>query len=44
MLTVRLENCALVRHYTRVQQSWGPFLERPEKFSDPESYNKNLKP
>ena len=22
----------------------GPFLEGPEKFSDPESHNKNLKP
>ena len=24
--------------------SWGPFLEGPEKFSDPESHNKNLQP
>ena len=24
--------------------TWGPFLEGPEKFSDPESHNKNLQP
>ena len=23
---------------------WGPFLEGPEKFSGPESHNKNLQP
>ena len=27
-----------------VLQIWGPFLEGPEKFSDPESHNKNLQP
>ena len=25
-------------------RAWGPFLEGPEKFSDPESHNKNLQP
>ena len=25
-------------------KTWGPFLEGPEKFSGPESHNKNLKP
>ena len=26
------------------QKTRGPFLEGPEKFSDPESHDKNLKP
>ena len=25
-------------------QTWGPFLEGPEKFTGPESHYKNLKP
>ena len=28
----------------RPDPAWGPFLEGPEKFSDPESHNKNLQP
>ena len=27
-----------------VELNWGPFLEGPEKFSDPERHNKNIKP
>ena len=26
------------------EKNRGPFLEGPEKFSDPESHNKNLQP
>ena len=30
--------------FSNVDESWGPFLEGPEEFSDLESHSKNLKP
>ena len=33
--------CENLKYYL---ETWGPFPEGPEKFSGPESHNKNLKP
>ena len=41
-----VDNCATgkPRSYGPFSRSWAPFLEGPEKFSGPESHNKNRKP